>query len=88
MKIANWNLERVLPSQSRVSVIHDHFAPCAASVPPSGAKMVTPKAMAEGSATSIAAKPPQISPGNGFFARPAADVAGVAGVSSIMVQTG
>ncbi|MDP1609427.1 MAG: hypothetical protein Q8M11_00100 [Sulfuritalea sp.] len=26
MKIANWNLERVLPSQSRVSVIHDHFA--------------------------------------------------------------
>jgi len=26
MKIANWNLERVLPSQSRVSAIREHFA--------------------------------------------------------------
>ena len=41
-------------------------APSAACSGPSGEKMVTPKAMADGSATSIAASPPHASP-----ARPA-----------------
>src|ERR1051325_5147073 len=38
------------------------IAPCEAKALPSGAKMVTPKAIAEGSATSMAASPPQKSP--------------------------
>jgi hypothetical protein len=37
-------------------------APCAASDPTSGEKIVTPNAIAEGSATNIAASPPQASP--------------------------
>jgi hypothetical protein len=35
------------------------MAPCAACSPPSGRKIATPKAIAEGNATSIAASPPQ-----------------------------
>jgi hypothetical protein len=37
-------------------------APLAPKSAPSGEKMVTPNAMAEGKATSMAAKPPQMSP--------------------------
>ena len=38
-------------------------APCAASEPPNGAKMVTPNAIAAGNATSMEARPPNRSPG-------------------------
>ena len=41
-------------------------APCAAKLVPSGEKMVTPNAIAEGSATSMAASPPQKSPASGL----------------------
>jgi hypothetical protein len=37
-------------------------APFAPNSAPKGEKMVTPNAMAEGSATNMAAKPPQMSP--------------------------
>ena len=37
-------------------------APLAPNSAPKGEKMVTPKAMADGSATNMAAKPPQMSP--------------------------
>jgi hypothetical protein len=37
-------------------------APLAPNSAPSGEKMVTPNAMADGKATNIAAKPPQMSP--------------------------
>jgi hypothetical protein len=37
-------------------------APLAPNSAPNGEKMVTPNAMADGSATNMAAKPPQISP--------------------------
>jgi hypothetical protein len=38
------------------------IAPCAPKALPRGEKIVTPKAMADGKATSIAEKPPQRSP--------------------------
>jgi hypothetical protein len=42
-------------------------APLAPKSAPKGEKMVTPKAMAEGSATNMAAKPPQMSPDKLFL---------------------
>ena len=38
------------------------IAPCAVNCEPKGANIVTPNATADGNATNIAAKPPQISP--------------------------